>query len=168
MVGRVQKSIACAHYVAQANSGAADYPIAEVEPPEPVIGETCQEDSQAVQKAAREGDDPWSHAIEPEATEKSRDAQYKNTDRKCQCDFGNTPAELLREWQAENTPRVHGAQGNLQKETRRGNTPSIRHNFSNFHGMLSVEESDPLISEGGVQRLARSQRLQTDRGDYLC
>ena len=100
-----------------------------------MVGETRKEDSQAVQKAAREGNNSGSSAIEPETTKKGCNAQHKNTDRKGQCDFGNTPAELLREWQAENAPRVNGAQGDLQKKTSGGNTPSIRHN-STFHGLL--------------------------------
>jgi hypothetical protein len=134
-----------------------------------VIGETCQEDSQAVQKPARESDNSGSCAIEPETTEKSSDAQHKNTDRKGQGDFGNTPAELLREWQAENAPRINSTQGNLHKETSGGNCPSIRHNFLQiYRDCFKFEESYLLISGGDVQRPARSQRLQIDRGDYLC
>src|SRR5260370_42602648 len=70
------------HYVTQTNSGAADYPVAEVKPPQFVVGETRKENSQAVQKAAREGNNSGSSAIEQETTKKASNAQHKNTDRK--------------------------------------------------------------------------------------
>jgi len=53
---------------------------------------------------------------------KSRDAEHENTDCKGQRNFGNTPAELLRERRSKHTPRVNRAQCDLQKHSANGDS----------------------------------------------
>jgi hypothetical protein len=101
------------HDVTETQSNSADDTVAQVQPPQLVVGETRQKNAGSVQKPASERDDSWALAIEPEAAKKSRDTQHKDADAKGQRDFGNTPAELLRQWHAKNAPGVNCTQRDL-------------------------------------------------------
>src|SRR3982074_1703215 len=101
------------HDVTKAQPNSADDAVGQVQPPQFVVGETRQKNSHAIKKAARHRNNSRSLTIEPEAAEKSRDTQHKDADGKSQRDFGNAPAELLRQGHAENAPRVNRAQRNL-------------------------------------------------------
>jgi hypothetical protein len=54
--------------VTKTQADAADYSIAQVEPPELIIRKTCQEYAQAVKKTAGQSYDPRTFAIQPQTT----------------------------------------------------------------------------------------------------
>ena len=131
-----------------------------------VVGETRQKTSDSIEKSARESDDSWALAIEPKAAEKSRDTQHKNADGKGQCDFGNAPAKLLREWHPEYTPGVNGAQGHLQKDPSNSYTQRFIFITSLSKSTNRAAADSPRIA-GGDQRPAENRRLLPDRGGCL-
>ncbi len=116
--------------VAETHSRPADHAVGQVEPPQSMIGETRKQDADAVQKAAREGDDPGSLAVEPEAAHKSGDAQDEDADGEGKSNFGNAPAKLARQRHPKDAPGIDGAQCDLQKHPRNSNAQTIRlHSF---------------------------------------
>src|SRR6266849_6781898 len=100
-----------------------------------MIGETREKDSGAIQEPTRDRDNSRAFAIEPQTAKESRDAQHKDADGEGQRDFGNTPAKLLREGHAENTPGVNGAECNLQKNTGDSDTPTVCHSSRNSRSL---------------------------------
>src|SRR2546423_15551711 len=130
------------------------------------MGEACKEETEPIEQTACDRNNSWPLAIKPEAAEKSRDSQHKNTDSKGERDFGNTPAELLGERRAKNAPRINRAQCDLQKNTRDGNTPTIRHDFL-IPWCIKFADFDSLVNEGDVQTPARSRWQRPRREDYL-
>ena len=60
------------HDVAEAQTNSADHSVAQVQPPQPVIGEAGQEDSNSIQDATGQRDDARTASIQPEAAEERR------------------------------------------------------------------------------------------------
>src|ERR1700720_2884913 len=97
--------------------------------------EAGEKDSQTVESTAGQGDDARSFAIQPQASEERSKSKNKNADRKRQRDFGNAPAKLFREWNAENAPGVDRAQRDLQKNSGDCDQPTI----ARSHGSITTE-----------------------------
>ena len=61
----------------------------------------------------------------PEPAGKSGKADDEDSDLKRGRDFSNSPAVSMRQRNAEDAPRVHGAKGNLHQHARGGDEPSV-------------------------------------------
>src|ERR1700719_2777622 len=96
--------------------------------------EAGEKDSQTVKRATSQCDDARSFAIQPQAAEERGKPKNKNADGKGQRDFGNAPAKLFREWNAENAPGVDRAQRDLQKHSGDCNQPTI----ARSHGLVTA------------------------------
>src|ERR1700733_3335415 len=68
--------------VAEAQTNSADHSIAQIQPPQPTVGETSQEDSHSIKNAAGQRNDAWAATIQPQTAEECGYTQHEDADGK--------------------------------------------------------------------------------------
>ena len=68
--------------IGEAQADSADHSIAQIQPPQPMVGKAGQEDSNSIQDATGQRHDPRPASIQPKPTEERRYAQHEDADGK--------------------------------------------------------------------------------------
>jgi len=151
--------------VAQAKTEPSDESVTEIEPPQIIRREARQKNAEAIERSPGERDDPRPFSIHPQTAKERSEAEHENADGEGERDLRNAPAKLFRQRDAKHTPRVNGAQHDLEKHTGYRDHPAIR-SFHNSHRRLHLQ-TNRAVTEDWLAHRAFEARFITRR-NWKC
>src|SRR5580700_5860057 len=111
--------------ITQAQAGASDDAIAEIEQPQFMGGKARQKDTATPKKTGYDRDGSGAKPIQPKPAERGRAAKEEPADVERERNLSDAPSELLHQRDAKHTPCVSGTQGHLQADASGCDPPSI-------------------------------------------
>src|SRR5260370_903091 len=100
--------------VGKTESDAADDAVSQVEPPESVIRQAGEKNTETIQRPTGHCYDTRADTLQPQAAEERREAKHHNGNREGERDLRNGPIKPFGQRYPKDAPGIHRTKGHLQ------------------------------------------------------